>query len=55
MVWLNTMHSNFTPPKGSFGGSRCTCAKCKEKRSYKLDEEISKYLYEDVKTSKIKL
>jgi hypothetical protein len=39
MVWLNDCHSNITPPPGTFGGSRCTCKDCEEKRKAELDKD----------------
>ena len=37
MVWLNTQHINESVPQGTFGGSRCTCNDCAEKRRKELE------------------
>jgi len=53
MVWLNTQCINETPPPGYFGGSMCTCPKCKEERAAALDEEIDLAMKKDFKSHKM--
>ncbi len=33
MVWINTQCENRSATPGTFGGARCVCPKCQEKRS----------------------
>lgn len=54
MVHLNTDCHNFPAPAGSFGGSMCTCSKCKQERFDKAAiarqeclEEHMKNLFKD--------
>ena len=46
MVWLNTQCSNESVAPGSFGGSMCTCSKCKAERNERYLENQRKELEE---------
>jgi len=53
MVWLNTQCSNQIPPPGTFGGSMCTCPKCKANRekknlTFKFGKPIEQYYEEEI-------
>jgi len=49
MVWLNTQCSNEPAAPGSFGGSMCTCPKCKKKREDSARESREKVLEDHMK------
>ena len=50
MVWINTIHQNYSPPrkKGEivFGGAMCVCGKCCDERVKKAKKE-SKEFYKE--------
>jgi len=46
MVWLNTQCSNEKASPGAFGGSMCTCPKCKAERIEKANIAREKVLEE---------